>query len=135
MRAREEGGEEQNEVALAELRTKRGVLAETLSKLEVETREILLELLAEFDRRYSDIAEIDRGHYTTYFATVSNPNLCDYVCMLALQPHSQLCLTLSQQPQSSPCTVNAHVGHAYPLSVSHSTILHACSTVRLAVPV
>lgn len=71
VRAKEEGGEDQADETLAELRSKRGVLAETLSKLEVETREILLELLAEFDRRYSDIAEIDRGHYTTYFATVS----------------------------------------------------------------
>ena len=54
---------------------KRSGLAESLSKLEVESREILLELLAEFDRRYSDIAEADRGHYTTYFATVSSPEL------------------------------------------------------------
>lgn len=82
--AREEGGDEQIDEALAELRTKRGVLAETLSKLEVETREILLELLAEFDRRYSDIAEIDRGHYTTYFATVS-PLTTVMTCMLTLQ--------------------------------------------------
>jgi len=34
-----------------------------------------LELLAEFDRRYSDIAEADRSHYTTYFATVCSPKL------------------------------------------------------------
>ena len=49
---------------------KRNALAETLSGLEVEIREILLELLAEFDRRYSDVAEADRSHYTTFFAMV-----------------------------------------------------------------
>ena len=65
-----EEGQAKAEEALAELRVKRNALAETLSGLEVEIREILLELLAEFDRRYSDIAEADRSHYTTFFATV-----------------------------------------------------------------
>ncbi|KAL3160580.1 hypothetical protein ABBQ32_010517 [Trebouxia sp. C0010 RCD-2024] len=92
--AREEGGDEQIDEALAELRTKRGVLAETLSKLEVETREILLELLAEFDRRYSDIAEIDRGHYTTYFATVREMDnrfyeACNTTALLSLEKYGQ----------------------------------------------
>lgn len=72
VRAKEEGAEEQADEALAELRSKRMVLAETLCQLEIGTREILLDLLAEFDRRYNDIAEIDRSHYTTYFATVSS---------------------------------------------------------------
>ena len=58
------------EEALAEARAKLGGLEEQLSGLEGETREALLELLAEFDRRYSDLAETDRGHYTTFFATV-----------------------------------------------------------------
>ncbi len=69
----EEGGDED---PLGELRIKRSGLAETLSCLEVESRQMLLELLAEFDRRYSDIAEADRGHYTTYFATVGSIRLC-----------------------------------------------------------
>ena len=57
--------------ALAEPRAKLGALEEQLSGLEGQTREALLELLAEFDRRYSDLAETDRGHYTSFFATVS----------------------------------------------------------------
>ena len=67
----EDEGQGKTEEALAELRVKRSALAETLSGLEVEIREVLLELLAEFDRRYSDIAEANRSHYTTFFATVS----------------------------------------------------------------
>ena len=59
------------EEALAEAQAKLGSLEEQLSGLEGETREALLELLAEFDRRYSDLAETDRGHYATFFATVS----------------------------------------------------------------
>ena len=66
-----EEAQEKAEEMLAELRIKRSDVTEALSKLNLETREILLELLAEFDRRYSDLAEADRGHYTTYFATVS----------------------------------------------------------------
>lgn len=81
VREKEEGGEDKADEVLAGLRSKRGVLSETLSRLEVETREILLELLAEFDRRYSDIAEVDRGHYTTYFATVSL-FFCHLFCLL-----------------------------------------------------
>jgi len=72
---RPEEEQDKSEELLADLRIKRSALAESLSKLEVETREILLELLAEFDRRYSDIAEADRSHYTTYFATVCSPKL------------------------------------------------------------
>ena len=67
-----EEAQEKAEEMLAELRIKRSDVTEALSKLNLETREILLELLAEFDRRYSDLAEADRGHYTTYFATVSS---------------------------------------------------------------
>ena len=78
MRGKEEGGEDQADEALAELRSKRNVLSETLSQLEVDSRGILLELLAEFDRRYSDLAETDRSHYTTYFATVGSQLL--YLC-------------------------------------------------------
>ena len=82
VRAKEEGGEDKADEALAELRSKRGLLSESLSKLEVETHEILLELLAEFDRRYSDIAELDRGHFTTYFATVSPRHLHPLSCII-----------------------------------------------------
>ena len=65
---------------------KRNALAETLSGLEVEISEILLELLAEFDRRYSDIAEADRSHYTTFFATVSAfPQPIHFTARLSLQ--------------------------------------------------
>ncbi len=72
---RPEAEADKSEEVLADLRIKRSALAESLARLEVESREILLELLAEFDRRYSDIAEADRGHYTTYFATVCPPML------------------------------------------------------------
>ncbi len=72
---RQEEEADKSEELLADLRIKRSALAESLSKLEVESREILLELLAEFDRRYSDLAEADRSHYTTYFATVCSPKL------------------------------------------------------------
>ena len=82
VRAKEEGSEEQVDEALAELRSKRMVLSETLSQLEVETRGTLLELLAEFDRRYSDLAETDRSHYTTYFATVCSQLLDRLLCSL-----------------------------------------------------
>ena len=82
VRAKEEGSEEQVDEVLVELRSKRMVLSETLSQLEVETRELLLELLAEFDRRYSDLAETDRSHYTTYFATVCSQLLELLLCSL-----------------------------------------------------
>ena len=73
IRDKEDDSDSKSEERLGELCIKRSGLAEALSKLEVESREILLELLAEFDRRYSDIAEVDRGLYTTYFATVGVP--------------------------------------------------------------
>ena len=81
----EEGDQKANEL-LAELRVMRSGLQDTLSKLQVESREILLELLAEFDRRYSDIAETDRGHYTTYFATVSLSKLVLSCPLVSLRP-------------------------------------------------
>jgi len=43
---RPEEEQDKSEELLADLRIKRSALAESLSKLEVETREILLELLA-----------------------------------------------------------------------------------------
>ena len=84
-----EEAQDKAEEMLADLRIKRYDMTEALSKLDLETREILLELLAEFDRRYSDLAEADRGHYTTYFATVSC-RACR--CTAALQHSIDSCL-------------------------------------------
>lgn len=84
-----EEAQEKAEEMLAELRIKRSDVTEALSKLNLETREILLELLAEFDRRYSDLAEADRGHYTTYFATVSS-RACHRTAALQHSIHAPL---------------------------------------------
>ena len=88
---RQEEEPDKSEELLADLRIKRSGLAESLSKLEVESREILLELLAEFDRRYSDIAEADRGHYTTYFATVRSPKLA-FAYIQSRKDYSMTCV-------------------------------------------
>ena len=131
VRAKEEGGEDKADEILAELRSKRGVLSETLSKLEVETREILLELLAEFDRRYSDIAEVDRSHFTTYFATVSprstpplpppTPLLCIIPSASALPPQSP-CSRATKELISKEfcCLLHLTIEHCY----MHTTDFH-----------
>eukprot|EP00951_Prasinocladus_malaysianus_P003284 scaffold23316_cov51-Prasinocladus_malaysianus.AAC.2 len=38
--------------------------------IELELVECLQELVAEFDRNYSDIAEVNRGHYNSFFGQV-----------------------------------------------------------------
>ncbi|KAA6424820.1 MAG: leucine-rich repeat-containing 48 isoform 1 [Trebouxia sp. A1-2] len=97
---------DKSEELLADLAMKRSGLAESLSKLEVESREILLELLAEFDRRYSDIAEADRGHYTTYFATVRDLDsrfyeACNTTALLSLEKYGQEGSDLEALPEEA----------------------------------
>ncbi|DBB11623.1 hypothetical protein WJX82_004054 [Trebouxia sp. C0006] len=103
---RQEEEADKSEELLADLRIKRSALAESLSKLEVESREILLELLAEFDRRYSDLAEADRSHYTTYFATVRDLDsrfyeACNTTALLSLEKYGQEGSDLEALPEEA----------------------------------
>jgi len=60
-------------------------LKDELSELEEECVEVLQELLKEFDRNYSELAEINKGNYNHYFTQVGNGALCmvwnDAPCM------------------------------------------------------
>jgi putative lipoic acid-binding regulatory protein len=51
-------------------------LKDELSELEEECVEVLQELLKEFDRNYSELAEINKGNYNHYFTQVGNGALC-----------------------------------------------------------
>ncbi len=112
---RQEEEPDKSEELLADLRIKRSGLAESLSKLEVESREILLELLAEFDRRYSDIAEADRGHYTSYFATVCSPKLA----FAYVQSRKDYSLTCVHEQSMAPIIHLFLTKNAGPFRVRH----------------
>lgn len=46
-------------------------LKDELMEIEMETVEILADLLKEFDRNYSEVSELNKGHYNAYFTQVS----------------------------------------------------------------
>ena len=48
-------------------------LKDELLEIEMEAVEALQDLLQEFDRNYSEIAEGNKGHYNGYFSTVGGP--------------------------------------------------------------
>lgn len=46
-------------------------LKDELSELEEECVEVLAELLKEFDRNYSEMAEVNKGNYNQHFTQAS----------------------------------------------------------------
>ncbi|KAK9824206.1 hypothetical protein WJX72_008534 [[Myrmecia] bisecta] len=58
------------EAALKGPRERNEALHEALLALEMETVDILQDLLQQLDRNYSELADASRGFFTTYFATV-----------------------------------------------------------------